>query len=354
MPGLAAAQARLGYKVDLMATTNGAPETHSENGLVTRTFPLDWPESLCASEGLRNTLRHEAADVIHHHALWLRTLHYAHEVTRRRKDRLVVSPRGMMSTWAWNHHRWKKKLARAFVHPGALEDAHGWHATSAEEADDIRRLGFTQPICVVANGVALASAETLLAARVAWQSRCPATRERPVALFYSRFHRKKRLKELLDLWLSSSRGDWLLLLVGVPEEYSVDEVQGWINAAGAREKVTVVDGAGMPAPYAVASLFLLPSHSENFGLVIAEAMAAGVPTLVTDSTPWTALNADDRGWCVPWEKFGDTLRAATAEDAAHLGKRGARARSWVLENFSWEKSARELVEFYGQLQSSGS
>ena len=349
VPALAAAQSALGLDVDLLATTPGPPSTREDSGLTARTFSLGWPASLCVSRGLQAALNDDPPDLVHHHGLWLRTLHYAHAVSYERAARLVISPRGMMSSWAWKHHRWKKRAARLLVHPGAFEDAHGWHATSAEEADDIRRLGFRQPVCVSPNGVNLPSPDALLGARVAWQSRCPATRDRPVAVFYSRFHRKKRVRELVDLWLSASRGPWLLLLAGVPEDFSVAEIQSWIDAANAKEKIVVFDGAGMPPPYAIASLFLLPSHSENFGLVIAEAMAAGVPALVTDSTPWTALNTDERGWCVPWEKFDETLRAATSERFDALAKRGAHARAWVLQDFSWEKSARDLAAFYRQV-----
>ena len=83
-------------------------------------------------------------------------------------------------------------------------------------------------------------------------------------------------------------------------------------AAGAADSIQVFDGADRPAPYAVASLFLLPSHSENFGLVIVEALAAHVPALVTDTTPWSGLAAEGCGWCVPWSGYPAALAAALA------------------------------------------
>ena len=62
-------------------------------------------------------------------------------------------PRGMMNPWAWRHHSRRKAVARALIHPGALEAADGWHATSAGEAESLRALGFKQPVCVAPNGV---------------------------------------------------------------------------------------------------------------------------------------------------------------------------------------------------------
>ena len=349
VPALATALAEIGHEVEVLTTAVEGGGRTQAGSLMVRRFPRDWPGRLCASAGLRAALRATTADVIHHHSLWLRPLHYAREAARRRSAPLVISPRGMMSPWAWQHHALRKRVAAAFIHPGALAAAQGWHATSVEEAADIRRLGFRQPVCVAPTGVTLPPAEQVLAARATWHERCPALRGRPVALFYSRFHRKKRLRELLQLWLAESRGDWFLLIAGLPEEYTLAEVRGWITAAHAAERVAAFDGSGLPAPYGVASLFLLPSHSENFGLVIAEAMAAGVPALVTDQTPWGGLNRDDRGWCVPWNDYHRNLVAALAEGPDQLRVRGARAQRWVLEEYSWANSARDLAAFYRQL-----
>ena len=102
----------------------------------------------------------------------------------------------MMSGWAWRHRRLRKQLAGLLVHPGAFAAAAGWHATSPEERDDIVALGFRQPVCVSPNGVPLPAEAELVAARTEWQQLCPAAKSRPVALFYSRLHRKKRVREL--------------------------------------------------------------------------------------------------------------------------------------------------------------
>ncbi len=349
VPALAAACSRLGHEVRLLATTPGPDEARANGPLAVRQFHRDWPAMLCPSSGLRTDLLATAPGVVHHHSLWLRTLHYAKAASRRHGVPLVISPRGMMAPWAWRHHRSRKWLADRLVHPGALQAAAGWHATSPDEADDIRRLGFKQPVCLAANGVDAPAPAELDTARAHWLAACPAAGRRPVALFYSRFHRKKRVRELLDLWCSAPRGDWLLLLVGVPEEYSLAEVQGWIKAAGEEENVAAFDGTGQPAPYAIAALLLLPSHSENFGLVVAEAMASGIPVVTTDTTPWSALNTDDRGACVPWDRFGVALAAALADGPDRLGSRGRRAREWVLREYSWDDAARRLTAFYGQL-----
>lgn len=352
MRSLANALARSNDSVDLLTTSEAGHAVAPGNGDAARisSFPRVAPLRLCRSPELRRHLRSESYDCIHHHALWLLTLRYAHEAAQKSRVPLVISPRGMMSGWAYDHHRWRKVIASLLVHPGAFNTAAGWHATSPDEADDIRKLGFTQPICVAPNGVVLPTEPEFLPAREIWQSLCPISRMRPIALFYSRFHRKKRLLELIDLWLTASRGDWHLLIVGVAEEHTTAELTARVSALGASEKITVLDGAGRPPPYAIASLFVLPSHSENFGLVIAEALAAGVPALVTDTTPWQGLNKEDCGWCVPWTNFAPALSDALATPVDELSAKGQRGRAWVGREYSWEKAAHLLRQFYDTLR----
>jgi glycosyltransferase involved in cell wall biosynthesis len=347
---LSAALAQAGHDVNLLATEPGAGVAISAEHLRTEIFHRDWPQKLCCSAGLRARLRQVHPDIVHHHAIWLRTLHYARKAAQRSGASLVVSPRGMMSAWAWQHHRWRKQVARRLVHPGAFEAVAGWHATSDEEAAEIRARGFRQPICVAPNGVIAPTGEAVAEALRHWQELCPEVVQRPVALFYSRFHRKKRVLELIDAWIEYGPSNWLLLLVGIPQDYTADMLRDYALQASASDRIRVFSGAGHPAPYPVASLFLLPSHNENFGVAIAEALAHAVPAVVTDTTPWQSLNHDGGGWCVPWANFGQAIRVATAEGSERLRARGARGREWVVGEYSWEKSARTLAEFYAKLK----
>ena len=347
---LAATLAQAGHDVELLSTESGPAREQLEGRLRVRNFPRDWPLRLGRSTGLRAALRADDSDIIHHHSVWLRTVHYAHCAARRKNTPFVISPRGMFSAWAWHHRGWRKKLARTFIHPGAFTDVAGWHATSAEEGKEIQALGFRQPVCVAPNGIEQPSFTELAQAGSYWNSVCPTVGQRPVALFYSRFHQKKRVLELIDLWLEHGPRDWLLLMVGIPQDYTPKELEAYVMRASGAGRVLAYDGADQLPPYAVASLFLLPSHNENFGLVIAEAMAHGAPVIVTDTTPWSEVNTDGRGWCVRWEDYPSALRAATAEGPHRLRERGSRAQAWVVREFSSEKSAQTLSAFYAKLK----
>lgn len=348
MYALSLALARAGETVELFTTEPGRHETREDRGLSTRTFPRVWPQRLCIAPQLDAALQTTDADVFHHHSVWLRTLHYAHRRARTR-GLLVVSPRGMMSAWAIRHRPWRKRLARALVHPGALEAVDGWHATSAEEEAEIRALGFSQPVCVAPNGIDAPAEADVQRGIEYWHEVCPASATRPVALFYSRFHPKKRVIELIDLWLEHGPRDWLLLLVGIPQDYTPEILDAYAAKMSGAGRVAAFSGHDAPAPYPIASLFLLPSHNENFGLVIAESMAHGVPVLVTDTTPWRSVRERECGWCVPWDDYGAALQSATAESAGTLTERGRRAREWVLRDFSWDTAAQRVAGFYHAL-----
>ena len=350
---LARAQSELGQSVELLATAPDAPpegRATVDGALRIRVLRRDAPDRICPSSGLNQALVSGACDVVHHHALWLRTLHYAHRAALTHRAPLIVSPRGMMAPWAWNHHRWRKAAAAFFLHPGALRAVNGWHATSGQEAKDIAALGFRQPVCVAPNGVDAPREKDLESARRYWLARLPQPAPKRVALFYSRFHRKKRLLELLDLWAANPTQDWHLLVVGIPAEYPVAELAGEVARRGLSGRASVHDGTDAPPPYATASLFLLPSHDENFGLVIAEAMAAAVPVAVTDTTPWQEVQTRDLGWCVSWSDYPTALRQAIGCPGEELRRRGLASRRWVLDSYSWDKSAKRLVRFYDEVR----
>ncbi len=346
---IARAMAEQGNGVDLLTSAPAAVPMETQGRLSVHTWRRPWPGALGRVPEMAGYLRSAEYDAVHYHGLWLRSLHYARRKAAQDRVPLVVSPRGMMSSWAWQLHRARKAFAAACVHPGAFAAASGWHATSNEEADEIRRLGFRQPICVAPNGVESPAEDQVTRARTYWQAVLAGNEGRRVALFYSRFHSKKRVVELIDLWTGLAPAGWSLLIVGVPETYSVAQLREYVHRSGSKCRIEVHDGTHQPPPYAMASLFLLPSHNENFGLVIAEAAANGVPAVVTDTTPWMALQRDGMGWCVSWDQYRNALRSALAETAAALQQRGARARQWVLREFSWERSARDLVAFYQSL-----
>lgn len=361
VPALASAQAALGARVAL-ATVGPVPPAFAERhpGLDVHAFPArPGPAGavFACAPGLAAFLSRVPARALHAHGLWLRPLHHAARAARRLGVPLVLGPRGMLEPWAAAHHAWKKRLAAALVHPRALASLAGWHATSGQEAANLARppawlrAPAGAPVCVAPNGIHAPDPALDPIARDAWLHAYPKLRDTRVALFYGRFHRKKRVSELIELWRSAPRPGWTLLVAGIPGDYSVADLAALPDDAPA-SPVVIADGGRLPPPYPLCDLFLLPSHSENFGQAVAEALAAGVPALVTDTLPWHGLDAAGAGRCVPWADYAAALAAMLAIGPDPLVPMRIAARAWVLSEYTWETSARRLLDFYAGLRPS--
>jgi glycosyltransferase involved in cell wall biosynthesis len=341
------ARAQLAAGADVRVLGTGAPLGEARGGPPLASFPRGWPVRLAVSPGLRRALASVQADVIHAHGVWLRPLGYAAAASRRSGVPLVVSPHGMLSPWALGRGRLRKWLAGRVVHPGAFDAVSAWHAASELEASELRqRLGRVR-VCVAAHGVSPPPPD-LEAGRRLDAAAAPGRRR---LLFYSRFHHKKGVRELIRIFaaLAPEHPDWDLWLVGLPESDDVASLRRRAARAGVGERVTVLDGRSCPAPWPLAELLALPSHSENFGLVVLEALAAGIPVITTTATPWSALERVGAGRCVPLSGFASALAGLMAEPPQRLAEAGARGREWALGEFDWGRSAGRLLDEYAAL-----
>jgi len=100
--------------------------------------------------------------------------------------------------------------------------------------------------------------------------------------------------------------------------------------------------------YRESDLFVLPTHSENFGIVVAEALASGVPALTTTGAPWSVLEDENCGWWVaPDEEAVDAALAdATSRSESERLAMGRRGRALVEERFSWNPVADAFRRVY--------
>jgi glycosyltransferase involved in cell wall biosynthesis len=261
---------------------------------------------------------------------------------RRAGDvRLVISPRGTVSEWAWNHHRGRKWVMWRLLGQGsAMHAADAFHATSEEEYMDLRRLGFRQPVCVLPNGIDVPPP----AAKPAG--------ERRTLLYLGRIHKKKGIDLLLKAWAAVEPRfpQWDLVIAG-PDD------GGWLAQYQALAVELKLARVTFPGPvygqkklalYRAAHLYVLPTHSDNYAMTVAEALAAGTPAIVTRGAPWAGLVAHGAGWWIDigFEPLVAALEEALALPDARLGEMGCRGREWMARDFSWEGIGRQMAAFY--------
>lgn len=316
-------------------------------------FPLSFgPRRLGRSAAMARWMieqvRSGQVKILHNHGLWMMNNVYPARARRAGDARLVISPRGTVSEWAWNHHRWRKQVMWHLLgQKRAMQAADAFHATSEEECVDLRRLGFRQPVCVLPNGVDVPP----LAAKPRGEGK--------TLLYLGRIHKIKGIDLLLRAWAAVERRfpKWRLVIAGPDDGGYLAQYRALAEELGL-ERVDFpgpVYGDGKLALYRAAHLYVLPTYSENFGMTVAEALAAGTPAVVSRGAPWAGLLEQRAGW---WIEIGVDPLAAALEEALALPEEwlvemGRNGRAWMEREFSWAEIGRRMALFYRWLRESG-
>lgn len=279
--------------------------------------------------------------LIYHVGIWAAINHRVAGVGRRCGIPVVASPRSMLDPWARKHRRWKKRLAWWTYARRGFFSAAAVHVTADMEAGFVRVAGYEGPVITIPNGIDFPDTEnTRVEAKTPGRFRL---------LFLSRIHEKKGLPDLLNAFGKLNDPDWELTIVGNDDGGHRPKCESLAKKLPNADRVHFV-GAVSDAEkwgwYRSADLFVLPSHSENFGIVIGEALAVGIPVITTTATPWKSLEKRDCGWCVSpgFEELLQALKTATALDPETRQEMGQRGAEWMRGSFSWEQVGRQFVE----------
>jgi len=326
-----------------LATLDWAPMSSSPPFL--KAFPLGLgPRRLGRSPAMSRWLFSQAEsrkiDILHCHGLWMMPCVYPGQVARKCGIPYVVSPEGTLGEWPFRSGSKVKRLFWPLVQRPALDDVTCFHATAQSEFEDIRKMGFQQPVVVIPNGIDV-----------------PEYVPKPggpmrTLLFLGRIHPIKGLDILLRAWqaVQPRFTDWMLRIVGPNERGYGDEMQRLAKNLRL-ERVEFVDaryGERKLREYREADLFVLPTRHENFGLVVSEALAAGTPSIVTKGAPWSGLETHGAGWWIDIgvEPLVACLESALPQSTEVLSEMGRKGREWMAEDFSWERAGHQMAETY--------
>lgn len=304
------------------------------------------------SPEMRRALRDAAAsaDILHNHSLWMLPNIYPAAAVRGTRCRLVVSPRGTLSEYALGRSKWLKRLVMAYGQRRMLEEAACMHATAENEYEDIRRMDLRAPVAIIPNGVDVPTINE-------FQRDCAGERRR--LLFLSRIDPKKGIEFLLGAWreLEAVFPEWELRIVGPDQSDHASHMRRLLKELGC-QRVSfpgAAHGEAKSQEYWNAHLFVLPTHSENFGMAVAEALAHGVPAIVTKGAPWGGLETEGCGWWINLtkEELTECLREAMDRSPNDLQAMGARGRAWMMRDFCWQEIGRKMHKTYEWLLSGG-
>lgn len=290
--------------------------------------------------------------LIHDHGIWGPTNVAAWWAARSRRVPYVLSPRGTLEPWALEFKARKKKLAWMLYQQRIVASAATVVATSEQECENVKRLFPKLPVAIIPNGVDLPVLSDVSSARI------------PKAgggtlLFMSRIHPVKNLIGLLHAWKLLSPGladGWRLTIAGPDEAGHGQEVAALVRQLGLQHSVELIGPVGedsKAAVYQSADVFVLPSFSENFGVVVAEALAYGLPVIATTGAPWQELPRRGCGWWV--EPDPESLAGALAEAMGSTFEQrramGEVGRAYAQEQFSWDGIGASTMVLYEWLLS---
>ncbi len=320
-------------------------------------FRRQWSEALKYSRPLGRWLEAHVAgfDLVHVHGVFSHACVAAGRSAVRRGIPYIVRPLGMLDPWSLRRRRVAKRALWRFGVDRLLQQAAVVHYTTPDERRRAEQVPGLARGTVVPLGVdpALVDGD---APRPHASGSAAAAGGSPYVLVLGRLHPKKGLEPLIEAFLDVTRAPelsrWCLLLAG-------DGDPGYVRALRERTRGDTdrvrflgwVDGERKRAVLAGASLLALPSYQENFGLAAAEAMACGVPVLLSAAVNLADdVRKADAGWVTSLAPAAlrDTLATALADDARRR-ERGAAGRALVNARFTWPRVAETLVGLYADL-----
>lgn len=277
--------------------------------------------------------------LIHLQHIWSPYIHVMAWFARKKKIPYMITSRGMLEPWIMRRNPRKKHMGMRLYQYTDLKNSACIQATCEAEMESIRNLGFTNPVAVIPNGVDLS---VIPYPRTSYNTR--------KIVFLSRIHQKKGIELLLEAWQKLNLPDWTLEIAGEGEHSYVAKLEQqiiineipcvcFVGPKYGQDKWDFLD---------TADVLILPSYSENFGIVVAEALAMGIPVITTKETPWQELESERCGWWIDLsvENIKQSITEATTCTPDKLTEMGKRGRRLIEQNYDIKAVAEHIKQLY--------
>ncbi|WP_040281395.1 glycosyltransferase [Psychroserpens damuponensis] len=286
---------------------------------------------------------HSDYDLYHTNALWQYASHAAALKAQKDKKPYVISAHGMLYPEGLKKSKWFKKLALGLFQKKDLLKATAFHATSHKEMTYLRAFGLTQPVAVIPNAIDVnAFSKTTKASH---------SSTRKIG-FLGRLAPIKNLEVLIEAWAASKAmtQDAELVIIGDGDQVYVDQLKTLIKTHNL-ENITFtgfLSGQAQEDIMQKLSYLVLPSKSENFGMVVPEALAREIPVIASKGTPWEELNTKQCGWWIDSDlsSLSTAIHEALSLDEIKRLEMGENGRHLVESKYSKEAVSEMMTIFY--------
>jgi glycosyltransferase involved in cell wall biosynthesis len=282
-------------------------------------------------------LENEKPDIVHINGIWSPQNWGFQKVAQELEIKVVLSPHGMLEPWIVKHNPFKKKIALLLFQKKAIHRVNHIHTTAQIEKESIRNLGFKNPITIIPNGIDLSEISSV---KTSYGNK--------KVIFLSRIHPKKGIELLLEAWRITETKGWSLEIAGNGDE---NYIQSLVLNAKDLDNVQFVGskyGEDKWNFLRSADVMVLPTHSENFGIVVAEALAVGIPVITTTGTPWNDLQKFSCGWLIDLsvENLKSTLIEVFNTPIYYLEKMGDNGKKLVVNKYDINQVAKSINILY--------
>ncbi len=350
---MASAQALSGNTVSIAATNVGYHDFKINDAVNLHLYSSQlepWYFSIPMMQALPKLIKQ--ADIVHLHGIWDYPCLAAALICRPFKVPYVISPHGMLDPWSLSQNRWKKAFYLFLFGQTMVDGAKRVHFTSEGERSRCALPIALAKTFVAPLGLSKTTCRDLPAPR-AFEDQFPRLKDARIILFLARIHPIKGLDILLPAIaeLLKKHEEWVLVLAGGGENGYINVVKEQIKSLGLEKSVLMtghVHGEVKTSLLKLAKVFVLPSHSENFGVSVIEAMQAGLPVVISDQIAIAADVLKYQAGLV-FALDPDDIREKVEKvitDTDLQRKLGSNGKRLVGEVYDWDKITPRQIEIY--------
>jgi glycosyltransferase involved in cell wall biosynthesis len=321
-----------------------------------RLFPARWPYRIAFSPALYRALAREVPryDVVHIHTLFSFPQFAAYRQAIRHGIPYIVAPCGALDPYLRRHGWLRKAIVHVLWQRDMLNRASALHLRSEEEVSLVADVAPAVPRVVISNGIRCAEYSELPSGSE-FRRRYLGGDDGPLVMNIGRLSYKKGLDILIRAFAILSKdvpGCWLAI-VGPDDEGLTPRLQALAEREGIASRVVftgMLRGEDKLAALATADVWALSSHSENFGIAVAEALAAGLPVVISPAVN-IAPDIAEAGAGVVCELTAQAFAAeitALLRNDSRRAELSTKAREYV-KRWDWDVVGPQLAEMYASV-----
>lgn len=258
------------------------------------------------------------------------------------KKKIIIHPFGYYEPWSLSQKKVKKKIAWLLYQEKILLKSHLIHCASTLEKNNLLKLNKSFNVQVIPYGISDGSIKKKLNHK----------KIKRKAIYFSRLHKKKGIEDLIKCWNEIGNKDWILDIYGPADNQNYkeklikmasnnDNINFFNPVYNNKKKFKIFDNY---------DLMILPSYSENFGMIILESLARGLPVLTTVNTPWVNIKNKNAGWVInsSYNHLKSVLKKIFIYSEKEFTIKSKNAIN-LADKFSWKNVSKIYVKTYCKL-----